>query len=204
MKWPVVESKRKPPSARKSLFEKIEEPSHEQMNNKTQVSEAFCINCHNYKEEIEKILKKKTEQQISINKLEEKIKKMQPNINDKKNKTKLQNDSETTKSKIFSHENISQYKEMCKSTTGLETDSFQADFEFLYTGPRWESINFYDGQNDIKPKSYPQDVKDGKKTKLLAIDQFSMYLSWFRNGFTIGMLSWISDISKSTILRYLD
>ena len=174
------------------------------MNNKTQVSETFCINCHNYKEEIEKILKQKTEQQISINKLEEKIKKMQPNINDKKNKVKLQNDSETTKSKIFSHENISQYKEMCKSTTGLETDSFQAVFEFLYTGLRWESIKFYDGQNDIKPKSYPQDVKHGKKTKLLAIDQFSMYLSWFRNGFTIGMLSWISDISKSTILRYLD
>ena len=106
------------------------------MNNKTQVSETFCINCHNYKEEIEKILEQKTEQQISINKLEEKIKKMQPNINDKKNKVKLQNDSETTKSKIFSHENISQYKEMCKSTTGLESDSFQAVFEFLYTSSR--------------------------------------------------------------------
>ena len=164
----------------------------------------FALTVITIKKKLKKFWKKKTEQQISINKLEEKIKKMQPNINEKKNKTKLQNDSETTKSRIFSHENISQNKEMCKSTTGIETDSFQAVFEFLYTGPRWESINFYDGQNDIKPKSYPQDVKDGKKTKLLAIDQFSMYLSWFRNGFTIGMLSWISDISKSTILRYLD
>ena len=43
------------------------------MNKKTQeVSEAFCVNCHNYKEEIDKLLKQqKTEQQISINKLEE-------------------------------------------------------------------------------------------------------------------------------------
>ena len=54
-----------------TLFEEIGEPSQEQMNSKTQeVSEAFCINCHNYKEEIDKLLKQKTEQQISINKLE--------------------------------------------------------------------------------------------------------------------------------------
>ena len=32
----VVESKRKPPAARKSLFEEIEEPSQKQMNDKTQ------------------------------------------------------------------------------------------------------------------------------------------------------------------------
>ena len=57
----VVESKRKPPAARKSLFEEIGQSSQEQMNNKTQeVSEAFCINCHNYKEEIDKLLKQKT------------------------------------------------------------------------------------------------------------------------------------------------
>ena len=37
-----------------------------EMNNKTQeVSEAFCVNCHNYKEEIDKLLKQKTEEQIS-------------------------------------------------------------------------------------------------------------------------------------------
>ena len=72
LKNPVAESKRKPPTARKSLFEEIGEPKQEQMNNKTQeVSEAFCVNCHNYKEEIDKFLKQKTKQQISINKLEE-------------------------------------------------------------------------------------------------------------------------------------
>ena len=76
---PDFESKRKPPTARKSLFEEIGEPSQEQMYNKThKVSQTFCVNCHNYKEEIDKLMKQITEQQISINKLEKVINKMQP------------------------------------------------------------------------------------------------------------------------------
>ena len=59
---------------------------------------------------------------------------------------------------------------MYKSITGLEADDFQDVFEFLDTGPCYENIKFYDGQNNKKPKSYPQDVKPGKKAKLLAID----------------------------------
>ena len=36
-------------------WREIGEPSQEQMNNKTQIiSEAFSLNCHNYKEEIDK------------------------------------------------------------------------------------------------------------------------------------------------------
>ena len=50
----------KKPVARKSLFEEIVEPLREQMNNKTQeLSETFCVNCHNYKKEIDKLLRKK-------------------------------------------------------------------------------------------------------------------------------------------------
>ena len=60
LKKPVVERKRNPTAGRKSLFEEIGEPLQEQMNNKIQeVSGAFCVNCHNYKEEIDKIKKKK-------------------------------------------------------------------------------------------------------------------------------------------------
>ena len=36
---------------------------------------------------------------------------------------------------------------------------FRLFFEFLDTGPRCENIKFYDGHNNKKPKSYPQDVK---------------------------------------------
>ena len=92
---------------------------------------------------------------------------------------------------------------MFKSTTRYEADDFQVVFEFLDTGPRCENIKFYDGQISKKPKSYPQDVKPGKKTKLVAIDQFFMYLSWLGNGFTTRMLSYLFDISKSTVSRYL-
>ena len=52
---------------------------------------------------------------------------------------------------------------MFKSTTGLEADDFQAVFEFLDTVPRCGKIKFYDGQNNKKPKSYPQDVNLEKK-----------------------------------------
>ena len=89
---------------------------------------------------------------------------------------------------------------MFKSTTGLEV---QAVFEVLDTGPHCENIKFYDGQNNKKPKSYPQDVKPGKKAKVLAINQFFMYLSWLRHGFTTRMLSWRFDIPKSTVSKYL-
>ena len=84
---------------------------------------------------------------------------------------------------MFSYENISQNKEMFKPTAGLEVDDFQAVFELLDTGPHCQNIKFYDGQNNKKPKSYRQDFKPGKKAKLLATDQFFMYLSWLRNGF---------------------
>ena len=103
------------------------------MTNKNhKVPEAFCVNCHNYKEEIDKLLKKLTEQQISINKLEKEINKMQPNINNlHENITELKSDTEITKSKKFSYENISQNKEMFKSATEFEVDGVQAVLNFL-------------------------------------------------------------------------
>ena len=74
---------------------------------------------------------------------------------------------------MFSHENISQNKEIFKYTIDLETDGF----EFLDTSPLCQNIKFYYGQNNKKPKSCPQDVKPGKKGKLLAVNQFFMQLS---------------------------
>ena len=85
------------------MFEEIGEPSHEPIKNKTQeVSETFCVNCHNYKQEISKLLKQETEQQISIDKLEE-TNKMQTSINNlHEDITKLKDDTEI-KSKMFSY-----------------------------------------------------------------------------------------------------
>ena len=122
MEKPAVENKRKPTAARKSFFEATGESSQEEINNKTQeVSETIGINCLNYKEETDKLLKQKTMQQISINKLEETINKMQTNINNLHEKiTKMKNDNEITKSKMFSYENISQNNEIFKCTTGLK------------------------------------------------------------------------------------
>ena len=129
---------------------------------------------------------------------------MQTNINNlHENITKLKNDTEIAKSKMSSYENVSQNKEMFKSTTGHEADNFQAVFEFLDTVPHCENIKFYDGQKNKKPKSYPQDVKPGKKDKAPSNRSVFQYLSCLRNGFTIRMLSWLIDIPKSTVSRYL-
>ena len=50
---------------------------------------------------------------------------MQTNINNlHEDIIKLKNDTEIAKSKMFSHENIIQNKEVFKSTTGLEADDF--------------------------------------------------------------------------------
>ena len=74
-------------------------------------------------------MKQKTEQQIFFNKLEETINKLQTNINNlHENITNLKKDTEITKSTMLSYENISQNIEIFKSTTGLETDDFQAVF----------------------------------------------------------------------------
>ena len=119
---------------------------------------------------------------------------MQTNVNNLyENITKLKNDTEITKSKMFNYYNITQNKEMFKSTTELELD-FEAAFDFLDTSPHCENTKFDDGQNNKKH----QDVKPGKEAKLLAIDQFFMYLSCLRNGFTTRMLSWLFDIPKSS------
>ena len=101
---------------------------------------------------------------------------------------------------MFSYENISQNKEIFKSTTWLETDGFQVLLEFLDTGPRCENIKFYNGQNN-NPKSFLKVLNLEKKIHFLAIDQFCMYLSLLRNGFTTRILSRLFDISKSTESR---
>ena len=92
---------------------------------------------------------------------------------------------------------------MFKSTTGLEADDFSAIFNFLNTGPNCENIKFYDSTNKMTSKSYPQNVKPGKRAKLDAKDQFFMYVSWLRNGFSTRMISWLFDTPKSTVSRYL-
>ena len=51
LKKPVVESKRKPPTPRKSLFEEIGEPSQEKLTTKLKkYQRLFALIFHNYKE----------------------------------------------------------------------------------------------------------------------------------------------------------
>ena len=108
-------------------------------------------------------MKQKTEQQISISKLKETIDKMQTNMNNlHENITKL-NDTEITKSQMFSYKNISQNKEIFKSTSVLEADNFETVSKYHDTDPRCENIKFLDDQNNKRCKSYRQDVLNLEK-----------------------------------------
>ena len=45
-------------------------------------------------------------------------------------------------------------------------------------------------------------VKPGTKAKVSATDQFFIYLGWFRDGFTITMISWLFHTPESPVSRY--
>ena len=75
---------------------------------------------------------KKLSNKFLLINLKKTINKIQKNINNlHENITKLKNNTEITKSKMFSYENVSHNKEMFKSTTRLEADDFQAAFVYL-------------------------------------------------------------------------
>lgn len=77
-------------------------------NRTEEVTETFYNNCHNYKEEINKLFKQKSYHHISLNKQEETIYKIQTKISKLQgNIIKLKTDNNTKKSEVFSCENIS-------------------------------------------------------------------------------------------------
>ena len=88
---------------------------------------------------------------------------------------------------------------MFKSTTGLDPGDFLVIFKFLSTGLHCENAKFYDSQANRELKKYTQNVKPGIKAKFSATGQFFMYLSWFRNGFTISMISGLFHTPKSSV-----
>ena len=122
------------------------------------------------------------------------------NINNlHENVTKLKNDTEIIKFKLFSYENISRNKGMFKSTTGLEADNFQAVFEFLDKVPHCENVKFYDGQNNenlkVILKMLNLEKRQAPSTRsIFYVLKFLctfMYVlcTYLRNGFTTRMLS---------------
>ena len=117
------------------------------------------------------------------------------------NITKLKNDTGITKSKIFSYKNISQNKEMFKSATGLEADDFQTVFEFLYPVFVMRISNFMMVKITKSLKVILR-MLNLKTAKLLAIDQFFMYLQLLRSRFTTRIISWLFDSPKSTVSKY--
>ena len=152
------------------------------MNSKTEeVSENFCVNCHDHKKEINKLLKQKAEQQISINKLEETINTMQTNINNlHENIAKLKNDTEITKSMkrlAKAMKRLAKLKKCSNLQLGLKLMIFRLFLNFLTPVLVVKISNFIMVKITYSLKFFFKILNLEKKAKLQAIDQFLMYLS---------------------------
>ena len=68
----------------------------------------------------------------------------------------------------------------------------------------WTSLTLLSKCSQAKRefKKYTKNVKPGMKAKDSIADQFFMYLSWLRNGFTITIISRLFHISKSSVFSY--
>ena len=67
------------------------------------------------------------------------------------------------------------------------------------------NIKFYDTSKRLLEERFTQseDAKSGPKPKLPPREQFFMYMSWLKNGFTLSHLSFLFNLSKATLSRYI-
>ena len=121
----------------------------------------------------------------------------------------LHEENLTLKSNTYNHTNISNNKEQFRSATGLEFDSFETLYDFLNPGENCRNIKFHDTSKRLSEETYTtrDDVDDtskpGPKPKLAAKEQLFLYLTWLKNGFTLTHTSWLFNIPKATVSRYL-
>ena len=120
-------------------------------------------------------------------------------------------------SKRYNFENIYSNKKFFKSETGLETDSFDELYDFLNPGENCANVKMYDSKtkktqdkNDFvwMPPETKEKETSGKKQgpaklKMNAKNQLFLYLTWLKGGFSINHASWLFDLPKSTVSRYI-
>ena len=69
----------------------------------------------------------------------------------------------------------------------------------MYPGMR----KMFKSATELDPDDFLAIVKPGTKAKVSATDQFFIYLGWFRDGFTITMISWLLfHTPESPVSRY--
>ena len=129
---------------------------------------------------------------------------------------KLENKIQDFKNRTYNYENISKNEKYFKSETGLELDCFKMLYDFLNPGDQCENVKIYESkqkseQNDeadvmqspTTSKAYSYKEKPGPTAKLNARDQLFLYMTWLKGGFSLNHASWLFDLPKSTVSRYI-
>ena len=103
----------------------------------------------------------------------------------------------------FSFENLCENKEQFRSATGINPDFFMRLFNYLNPGDDCSNIKFFGTSKCLSEEKYTnsEEVKSGPKLKMSAKEQLFMYLSWWKNGFTMG--SFLFQTPKATVSRYI-
>ena len=109
---------------------------------------------------------------------------------------------------LYNFDNISSHPELFLKAVGLEIEAFHDLFIFLKPGENCNNIKFYEGGRQATADSKPTSdslsgKKRGPKLKMKALDQLFMCLTWLRNGFSLSHMSWLFQLPKSTVSRYL-
>lgn len=109
-------------------------------------------------------------------------------------------------SKFYNYENISQNNEHFTKTTGITKEKFKILLEYINPGEDSCNIKYYDTNKRLSEETFTNNtdkLKPGRKPLLEPEEQFFLYLSWLKNGFSLMHISWLFDISISTTSRYI-
>ena len=115
--------------------------------------------------------------------------------------TKLQN-------RTYNYKNIGQNEEHFRKTTGLSVEKFNVLLEFLEPGEGCSNIKFHDTEKRLSKETFTTETleyknKPGRMPRLDSKEQLFLYLTCLKNGFNLGHLTFIFDISVSTASRYI-
>lgn len=131
----------------------------------------------------------------------------QINILKNNNDTLLQ-DNEKIQNRMYSFKNISKNEEQFRKATGLSVEKFNVLLEFLNPGEDCSNIKFHDTTKRLNEETFTHETleyknKPGRMPRLDPKEQLFLYLAWLKNGFTLGHLAFLFDISTSTASRYI-
>ena len=169
----------------------------EHANLQEHLAQLVCVNCEKLTEH--------------INTLQEKLKLTEEELLDSETEKiflkgeceSLRNIVEKSKEKTFRYQNLSADKTFIKSSTGLESERFEALYCPVDPGENCEKLLYYDPirkkDNDVVTPKPSIDQKRGPKPKLNGIDQLLMLLVWLKNGFSLSHTAWLFDTPQSTV-----